>query len=267
MKHSKAYLQQLRDALDALDLRQVEDMCEQFAAARERDAQIFLCGNGGSGATASHLANDLGKGASLDQARRFRVIALTDNVPWMTALANDISYDVIFAEQLRNLARPGDVLLAISGSGNSANIIQAVEAAKELGVETIGWTGFGKDASTGLGRFELGEINEIDLLRMGSNMPNSCYTLAPCVPEKDSFRKMFFTPFTRFGRHGDVLAKSGSPFKNPVIMADEGGIFVPGDSEILKKPYIGSAATNISKAEPGTVAQGYSLFIPVKVEA
>tara|TARA_B100002003_G_scaffold245094_1_gene272330 strand:- start:87 stop:1124 length:1038 start_codon:yes stop_codon:yes gene_type:complete len=135
------------------------------------------------------------------------------------------------------------------------------------GIERIGWTGFGKDASTGLGRFELGEINEIDLLRMGSNMPNSCYTLAPCVPEKDSFRKMFFTPFTRFGRHGDVLAKSGSPFKNPVIMADEGGIFVPGDSEILKKPYIGSAATNISKAEPGTVAQGYSLFIPVKVEA
>lgn len=134
------------------------------------------------------------------------------------------------------------------------------------GLERIGWTGFGKDASTGLGRFELGEINEIDLSKMGSDMPNSCYTLAPCVPEKDSFRKMFFTPFTRFGRHGDVLAKSGSPFKNPVIMADEGGIFMPEDREILNKPYIGSAVTNISKAKPGTVAQGYSLFIPVKVE-
>ncbi|MBT6149359.1 MAG: SIS domain-containing protein [Gemmatimonadetes bacterium] len=143
MTHLTDYLQQLRDALDALDLKQVELVRERFAAARERDAQIFLCGNGGSGATASHLANDLGKGASLGQGRRFRVIALTDNVPWISALANDISYDVIFAEQLRNLSRPGDVLLAISGSGNSANIIQAVDAARELGVESIGWTGFG----------------------------------------------------------------------------------------------------------------------------
>ena len=78
---------------------------------------------------------------------------------------------------------------------------------------------------------------------------------------------MFFSPFTRFGRHGDVLAKSENPFKSPVIMADEGGVFVPEDSEILNKPYIGSAVTNISKAEPGTVAQGYSLFIPVAMEA
>jgi len=173
MKHSKDYLQQLRDALDALDLRQVEDMREQFAAARERDAQIFLCGNGGSGATASHLANDLGKGASLDQARRFRVIALTDKVPWMTALANDISYDVIFAEQLRNLARRGDVLLAISGSGNSANIIQAVEAAKELGVETIGWTGFGggklaqlADRSIIVDSHHMGRVEDIHTILM-----------------------------------------------------------------------------------------------------
>lgn len=135
------------------------------------------------------------------------------------------------------------------------------------GLERIGWTGFGKDASTGLGRFELGNINEIDLSKMGSEMPNSCYTLAPCVPEKDSFTKMFFSPFTRFGKHGDVLAKTGNPFKNPIIMADEGGVFMPGESEILNKSYIGSAVTNISKAEPGTVAQGYSLFIPVKVEA
>lgn len=134
------------------------------------------------------------------------------------------------------------------------------------GLERIGWSGFGKDASTGLGRFELGDINEIDLSKMGSEMPNSCYTLAPCVPEKGLFTKMFFSPFTRFGRHGDVLAKSGNPFKNPVIMADEGGIFMPGVSEILNKPYIGSAVTKISRAEPGTVAQGYSLFIPVKVE-
>ena len=100
--------------------------------------------NGGSAATASHRANDLGKGASYGrQGPRFRVIALTDNVPWITALANDVGYEVIFAEQLRNLGQPGDVLLAISGSGNSPNILAAVGVAKEIGMEVIGWTGFG----------------------------------------------------------------------------------------------------------------------------
>ena len=173
MKHLTDYLQQLRDALDALDLEAVRQVRERFTAARERDAEIFLCGNGGSGATASHLANDLGKGASLDQARRFRVIALTDNVPWITALANDISYDVIFAEQLRNLARPGDLLLAISGSGNYANIIQAVQAARELGVETIGWTGFGggqlaqlADLSITVDSHHMGRVEDVHTVLM-----------------------------------------------------------------------------------------------------
>ena len=134
------------------------------------------------------------------------------------------------------------------------------------GLERIGKLGFGKDASTGLGRFELGEENEIDLSEIGSKSPNSCYTLAPCVPEKDTFVEMFFTPFTRFGRHGDVLAKSSNPFKNPVIMADEGGIFIPKSHESFTKPYIGRAVMNISKAEPRTVMQGYSLYLPVNVE-
>lgn len=134
------------------------------------------------------------------------------------------------------------------------------------GLERIGETGFGKDASTGLGRFELGEDTEIDLSTMGSDTPNACYTLAPCVPEKGTFLKTFFTPFTRYGKHGDALAKSGNPFKNPVIMADEGAIFKPKNQDIFEKPYIGTALSNLSKAEPKTVAQGYSLYIPVEVE-
>ncbi len=134
------------------------------------------------------------------------------------------------------------------------------------GLERIGKVGFGKDASTGLGRFDLGEETEIDLKEIGSKSPNACYTLAPCVPEKDTFVEMFFAPFTRFGRHGDVLAKSSNPFKNPVIMADEGGIFVPKSHESFNKPYIGKAVTNISKAEPKTVMQGYSLYLPTYVE-
>ncbi|HKZ56078.1 MAG TPA: hypothetical protein VJ024_00070 [Thermodesulfovibrionales bacterium] len=134
------------------------------------------------------------------------------------------------------------------------------------GLDRIGQFGFGKDASTGLGRFELGEESEIVLSEMGSESPNACYTIAPCVPEKDTFSEMFFTPFTRFGRHGDVLAKSSNPFKNPVIMADEGGVFIPKNHDVFDKPYIGIAVTRISKAEPNAVTQGYSLYIPVKVE-
>ncbi len=130
----------------------------------------------------------------------------------------------------------------------------------------IGETGFGKDASTGLGKFDVIEHKEIDFNAIGSENPNACYTLAPCVPEKEKFSQVFFTPFTRFGRHGDVLAKSGKPFKNPVIMADEGAVFVIKNTGTANKPYIGTAISGISKAEPNAVAQGYSLYIPVRVE-
>jgi D-sedoheptulose 7-phosphate isomerase len=144
MQHIQQYLTDLKATLDALDPAQIKAARDRVAAVRERGGQLFLCGNGGSAATASHLANDLGKGASYGrQGPRFRVIALTDNIPWITALANDVGYEVIFSEQLRNLGQPGDLLLAISGSGNSPNIIEAVGVAKEIGMEVIGWTGFG----------------------------------------------------------------------------------------------------------------------------
>lgn len=131
----------------------------------------------------------------------------------------------------------------------------------------IGKNGFGKDASTGLGKFEVCDPDEIDLKSFGSSKPNACYTLAPCVPERDFFLRNFFSPFTRFGRHGDILAKSKNPFKNPVIMADEGAIFIPKEKDVFIKPYIGTAVTNISLAEEHkAVMQGYSLYIPVRVE-
>lgn len=148
--------------------------------------------------------------------------------------------------------------------GIDEDIINVEQVRK--GLERIGEFGFGKDASTGLGRFELTEETGIDLSRIGSSSPNACYTLSLSVPEKNTFEKAFFTPFARFGKHGDVLAKSANPFKSPVIMTDEGGIFKPKNRDIFKKPYIGTAVTNVSKAEPNTVIQGYSLYIPVKVE-
>lgn len=153
-------------------------------------------------------------------------------------------------------------LVIFTGLRDDIMIDSIIKALKQIGA-----TGLGKDASTGLGRFEVSGHKEIDLCFLGSENPNACYTLSPCMPEKDTFSKMFFTPFVRFGRHGDVMAKSGKPFKNPVIMADEGAVFMPLSSKLPNKKYIGTAISGVSKAQPEAVAQGYSLFIPVKVEA
>jgi CRISPR-associated protein Csm4 len=131
-------------------------------------------------------------------------------------------------------------------------------------LERIGKRGFGRDASTGLGRFDLAEDDEKIL--PDAAKADACYTLAPAVPEKDAFRDHYFTPFTRFGRHGDVLATSSAPFKNPVIMADEGAVLIPADRSVFGKPYLGKALSNLSKIAPKTVAQGYAPYLPLTLE-
>lgn len=136
------YRSALVAALNGIDLVVVEQFVDQLAKARGAGKTIFTCGNGGSAATASHFATDLSKGASYGQPSRFKVIALTDSISTITAYANDVNFDVIFAEQLINLAEPGDVLVAISGSGNSPNVLKAVSTAKDLGLTTIAMTGF-----------------------------------------------------------------------------------------------------------------------------
>jgi len=142
---------------------------------------------------------------------------------------------------------------------------EATDADRICGAfERIGRWGFGKDASTGHGQFGLAECEELTLPDAGS--ANACYTLGPTVPEKGIFHEYFFTPFIRFGKHGDMLARSANPFKNPVIMADEGGIFIPEDRDVFKKPYIGRAVTGVSKAMPESVSQGYSIYIPFRME-
>lgn len=137
----KDYVNQLQGMLSNLPANEIEDVITTVLDARRRDAQIFVIGNGGSAATASHLAVDMGKCAS-QGTDRFRVMSLNDNVPWMLALANDLSYSDIFSEQLKNFARPGDVLLAFSGSGNSENVLRAVRYANSIGCETIGFSGY-----------------------------------------------------------------------------------------------------------------------------
>jgi len=135
------YLGSLFGVLEQLPSRDIVRLHDVLFDAWRTGRTIFIAGNGGSASTASHFANDLNKGANVPNQPRFRAIALTDNVPLMTAWANDASYDRVFLEQLANLLRPGDVFMAISGSGNSPNIIAAVQWANEAGAITIALTG------------------------------------------------------------------------------------------------------------------------------
>lgn len=137
----RRYWRELGDTMQAMPFRQLERAANILLDAHRRDATIFIAGNGGSATTASHFACDLAKGARVEGMPGFRVIALTDNVPLMTAWANDTSYDRIFAEQLANLACPSDVVVAISASGSSPNILLLAERARELGAITIALTG------------------------------------------------------------------------------------------------------------------------------
>ncbi len=141
------YLTTLKTVLDRLPLDAFEKAARLIETAHAAGKQIFIIGNGGSAATASHMMNDLSKGTLGHKGdapwKRFRVIALTDNVSLMTAWANDADYNAIFREPLKNLAQPGDLLIAISASGNSPNILAAVETAKQLGMTVLGLAGFG----------------------------------------------------------------------------------------------------------------------------
>jgi len=135
------YKAALLRSIETLDLGKVQQAIGILAQARDDDRQIFVCGNGGSASTASHFVCDMVKGASYGRERRFRIMALTDSLPTLTAYSNDVGYDCVFVEQLKNFARPGDVVMAFSGSGNSPNVVRAVEFANSIGCQTIAFTG------------------------------------------------------------------------------------------------------------------------------
>jgi D-sedoheptulose 7-phosphate isomerase len=135
------YLQQQKAALDSIPQEAVGRIVERFRAALAEDRQIFVFGNGGSAANASHFITDLGKGASDKIGRRFRCLSINDNVSWLTALGNDYAYEDVFVRQLENYARPGDLVMVMSVSGNSPNVVKAVEWAKRQGVFTVALVG------------------------------------------------------------------------------------------------------------------------------
>jgi len=132
-------LREMATQLPLSDIRRVVDL---LLSAQAEGKTIYVLGNGGSAANASHLAADLAKTTIADGAPRLRVVALTDSVPLITAWANDTSYDKIFAEQVANLVQSGDVVIAISGSGKSLNVVRAIEAAAQAGAHTVAFTGF-----------------------------------------------------------------------------------------------------------------------------
>jgi D-sedoheptulose 7-phosphate isomerase len=142
IRNCESYFAQLAKTIESLPFGDMDRLTDVLLTAYEQRRTVFIFGNGGSAALASHFACDLGKGTARGSCRRFRVMALTDNVPLVTAWANDANYGDIFAEQLANFAGPGDVALAISASGNSPNVLRALRGAKQAGSVTAGLTGF-----------------------------------------------------------------------------------------------------------------------------
>lgn len=144
----RAFLDRVGEELRRIDPAEVAALADAIYSCYERGRIVFLCGNGGSGSNCSHFCEDLGKGTlhrrdfENDAKKRLRVLSLTDNTPYILAWGNDEGFERVFVEQLKNLAEPGDLLIAISGSGNSPNILKAVDWANRHGLDSIGCTGF-----------------------------------------------------------------------------------------------------------------------------
>jgi len=141
-EYAKRYTEHLAALMSVLDFDAIGKVIGLFLEARSRGGTIFFCGNGGSAATAAHFANDLGFCASPEGRPPFRALSLTSNTPFITCLANDIGFENVFSWQLKNLMRPGDVVVAISASGNSPNAVKALEYAAQHGGIAVAFVGF-----------------------------------------------------------------------------------------------------------------------------
>ena len=138
----KQYIEMEKQVLDSLDADAISQVMNVLENARLKGKRIFICGNGGSASTASHLECDFNKGISYDQDIKYDIECLSDNVAMMMAIANDIGYEDIFLVPLKNKLKPGDIVIGLSGSGNSENVVRAFEYAGELGADTIAFTGY-----------------------------------------------------------------------------------------------------------------------------
>ncbi len=140
------YIQEQRLALEAIPVDSVESIINDFRKALKEDRQIFVFGNGGSASNASHFVTDLGKSSSDKTYRRFRCLSLNENLSWITAIGNDYAYEEIYLRQLENFARPGDIVFVMSVSGNSPNLVKAIEYCKKQNIYIIALTGAKKSS-------------------------------------------------------------------------------------------------------------------------
>ncbi len=138
---ARMYTAELQSVINRLDTGAIDRIADVIYQAYLEESTVFVVGNGGSATLATHIACDLGKNISCG-VKRIRAISLTDNIAMLTAWANDLNYESVFAEQLRNLVRPGDVVFAISASGNSKNILRAIEVGRDAGARIVGVTGY-----------------------------------------------------------------------------------------------------------------------------
>ncbi len=158
------YLDYLIESANKTDQEQIEKFIELMMQAYREERMVFVIGNGGSAANASHFAEDLSKGTlpHSEHPKRIRAISLTDNISFITALANDHGYDTIFEQQLKTFAKPGDYVIAISGSGNSPNIVKAVQWANDNGLVSIGVTGYNGGKLKEINKYSLHiELNDM----------------------------------------------------------------------------------------------------------
>jgi D-sedoheptulose 7-phosphate isomerase len=138
----KAYFSRLSETIDKLDIQVIEQLVELLLRARDRENTVFIFGNGGSAATASHITGDFLKGISYELEKRFRVMCLSDNTSGLTAISNDLGYEDIFVEQLKVFLKKDDLVIGISGSGNSVNVVKAMEFAAGKGARTVALCGY-----------------------------------------------------------------------------------------------------------------------------
>ena len=140
--HIGAYFEKLIDTIEKLDIEQINDAMREIEKAYKRQGTIYIFGNGGSAATASHIVCDFNKGISDQKEKKFNVVCLNDNIPTITAIANDIGYEEVFRYQLQSKLKENDLVIAISGSGNSQNILLAAEYAKSKGIPIVALCGY-----------------------------------------------------------------------------------------------------------------------------
>jgi D-sedoheptulose 7-phosphate isomerase len=182
------YLKDQKSAVDSIPADEVAKLIEKFCEALDEDRQIFVFGNGGSAANASHFITDLGKGASDKTYRRFRCLSLNDNVSWITAIGNDYKYEDIFKRQLENYAKPDDIVMVMSVSGSSPNLVSAIKWCKENNVYTIALVG-GKRGTLSTLADHVIVINDTHYGRVEDAHMHICHIICYAFIENEDLQK------------------------------------------------------------------------------